>query len=370
MIKRVCGLFLFVSGFFVLPNFSYSSASSVHDLYWKLDSEFNFSQMEITWSVQYDSLLSFFENYCTSWSLEKAKKDLPALIRAWNMPIKRNKEEVLLRRFSLLKTLIEENRINDDKKFCNNEYLLYSLLNITKESYLWKNSTYTTQNTFIIWKYENSASSKNDIFNFHYDTSWLPLNVRNSFQRQTNTYLQNTIYDMFNRWILSSEDISVLNNKIKVSYLYGCEDTEWSFNAVKNLDTNEVMFSWINLIISYCSTNDTQERNKRHVVQILAHEIWHYIYYFKDKHPSLFSEICWNEWVLNCLPKDFVSSYALVSDVEDYAESFAYRYCWFVSDSSHWSAPLDNPISRRERYFRRLFEEIEEEDDDDNPEDE
>jgi hypothetical protein len=248
--------------------------------------------------------------------------------------------------------------------------LLYSLLNITKESYLWKNSTYTTQNTFIIWKYENSASSKNDIFNFHYDTSWLPLNVRNSFQRQTNTYLQNTIYDMLNRWILSSEDISVLNNKIKVSYLYGCEDTEWSFNAVKNLDTNEVMFSWINLIISYCSTNDTQERNKRHVVQILAHEIWHYIYYFKDKHPSSFSEICWNEWVLNCLPKDFVSSYALVSDVEDYAESFAYRYCWLVNDSSHWSAPLDNPISRRERYFRRLFEEIEEEDEDDDPEDE
>jgi hypothetical protein len=41
-----------------------------------------------------------------------------------------------MKRFSLLKILIEETRKEPVDKFCNNEYLLYSLLKATKESYL------------------------------------------------------------------------------------------------------------------------------------------------------------------------------------------------------------------------------------------
>jgi hypothetical protein len=125
------------------------------------------------------------------------------------------------------------------------------------------------------------------------------------------------------------------------------------------------------LIIAYCDRNNTPERQKRHVQQILAHELGHYIYFFKDKNPSNFSEICWDNGKMNCLPQDFVSNYATKSQEEDYAESFAYRYLYSTDDNSsddgHGSAP-DNPINRRARYFEDLFER--EEDDDDNDEDE
>jgi hypothetical protein len=98
----------------------------------------------------------------------------------------------------------------------------------------------------------------------------------------------------------------------------------------------------------------------------LSHELWHYIYFFKDKNPSSFSEICWNKWQINCLPSEFVSKYATKSVEEDYAESFAYWYLDASDDKEHGSAPLNEPMNRRERHFERLFEEKTEEDDDDN----
>ena len=125
------------------------------------------------------------------------------------------------------------------------------------------------------------------------------------------------------------------------------------------------------MIIAYCDKNNTPERQKRHVQQILAHELGHYIYFFKDENPSKFSEICWDNGKMNCLPQDFVSNYAKKSKEEDYAESFAYWYLYSAdgssSDDKHGSAP-DNPINRRARYFEDLFER--EEDDDDDDEDE
>jgi hypothetical protein len=165
---------------------------------------------------------------------------------------------------------------------------------------------------------------------------------------------------------LDKNDLKTLNNKIEVTYLQSCDITEWSFRVVRNKQTWEYSFKWIKLIIAYCEKNNTPERQKRHVQQILAHELWHYIYFFKDDNPSKFSEICWDNGKLNCLPQEFVSNYATKSHEEDYAESFAYWYLYNTdgSDGQHGAAP-DNPINRRARYFEELFEEEDDDDDDD-----
>jgi aconitase B len=78
---------------------------------------------------------------------------------------------------------------------------------------------------------------------------------------------------MLVRHILDDNDIKTLNNRINVSYVQSCEVTEGNFRAVKNLSTNKVTFKDITLIISYCSSNNTAQRNERHTRQILSHEL-------------------------------------------------------------------------------------------------
>lgn len=336
-----------------------------------------FDSITINSEVPYNLIQDAIEKYCPKDAVNDAKKSVNSFVNARSNINTSNKWQTLTDRFNLLKENIKNQNEKDEYKYCKQSYLAFSLLKVTQELYNGERAiketttpsitkTTTTESkttTNNSTQKHNSATSKLN-FHFNHNTSWLPSGIRNTFSADTEKYLQDTILDLFTKHILDYNDINTLNNKINVTYLQTCKTTEWDFRITKNSSTNKYTFKEINLIIAYCETNNTPQKHQRHVQQILAHELWHYIYFFKDKNPSAFSEICRNNGKTNCLTTEFVTNYARKSAEEDYAESFAYRYLYSKKWNNNKDIPNDNPINQRERHFERLFEEFEEDDDD------
>jgi len=346
-----------------------------------------FDDITIKSAVPYEAVQDAIQKYCPKSAVDQAKAEAIPLNEVWSDYLnKPNINKSLSDRFDMVKWLIAEQKQENTYKYCKDSYLLFSILKTTQDLYSWEkdskktstSKTTSTKTTQTATKTSNSetvtmhgVAYDRMYFTFVHDTAWLPKEARDSFYQSTDKYLHEIMYDLVNIGILDENDLKTMNYKIKVTYQQSCEITEWAFRVIRNKQTGKVTFKEIELIIAYCDKNNTPERQKRHVQQILAHELWHYIYFFKDKNPSNFSEICWDNGKMNCLPQDFVSNYATKSQEEDYAESFAYWYLYSTDDNSsdggHGSAP-DNPINRRARYFEDLFER--EEDDDDDDEDE
>ena len=362
----------------LLPLYTFSVSlnrvNNIFDAVEFIKQSVNFNEISIKSDIPYDLVQNAIKKYCPSSAVTQAEKELWPLKEAWTSYLNKpwiNKS--LSDRFDMVKWLIIEQKKDSSYKYCKDSYLLFSILKTTQELYTWekesKRSTETNKsdtNTSTSGNTShNSAANKNLGFTFIHDTAGLPNDAKKSFSESTENYLQEIMADLVDIHILDKNDLKILDNKIEVTYLQSCNVTEWSFRVVRNKQTWEYTFKWIKLISAYCDRNNTVARQKRHVQQILAHELGHYIYFFKDKNPSKFSEICWDNGKLNCLPEEFVSNYATKSQEEDYAESFAYWYLYNTenSDNQHGAAP-DNPINRRARYFEDLFEEEEDDDDD------
>ena len=347
----------------------------------------NFENITIKSTVPYTEIQNAIQKFCPKTAVEQAKKEIIPLKEVWSSYLNMSGiNQSLSDRFNLVKWLISEQKQNNEYKFCKDSYLFFSILKTTQDLYTWekdsKNSKIvvnqekitTTNNIQTSARQVKTGSSTNIhgvaqskiSFNFIHDISWLPNDAKNVFKETTERYLQEIIANLVDIRILDENDLKIMNNKIKVTYQQNCQITEWAFRVLRNKQTWNYTFKEIELVISYCDKNNTAERQKRHVQQILSHELWHYIYFFKDKNPSKFSEICWDNGKINCLPQEFVSNYAKKSQEEDYAESFAYWYLYNTDgtdwSNNHWAAP-DNPINKRARYFEDLFEKEENDDD-------
>ena len=375
---------LFAILFGIIPLYTFSvSVNDIHDIFDAVEfikESVKFDDITIKSNVPYDLVQNAIKKYCPQSAVNQAAKELEPLMEVWVAALnKPGFDKSLSDRFDMVKWLIVNQKKDSQYKYCKDSYLLFSILKTTQDLYSGEKvsnkssiKTNTTQNKTQTTKTNseshNSSSTKKLDFTFIHNTSWLPSNAKKSFSESTENYLQEIMADLVNINILDKNDLKTLNNKIEVTYLQSCDITEWSFRVVRNKQTWLYTFKEIKLIIAYCNKNNTPERQKRHVQQILAHELGHYIYFFKDKNPSKFSEICWDNGKINCLPEEFVSNYAKKSKEEDYAESFAYWYLYHTwnwsSDNQHGSAP-DNPINRRSRYFEELFDDEEEDDDDD-----
>lgn len=375
-------LWLFTALFGLIPIYVFSvNISDIHNIFDAVEfikESIRFNDITIKSDVPYDLVQKAIKKYCPQSAVDQAAKELEPLREVWVAALnKPGINKSLSDRFDMVKWLIVNQKKDNQYRYCKDSYLLFSILKTTQDLYTWEkdqkrtnSKTGTTQskteNTETNSESHNSATTKNLDFTFIHDTSGLPNNVKKSFSETTEKYLQEIMADLVDINILDKNDLKILNNKIEVTYLQSCNVTEGTFRVTKNKQTGAYTFKEIKLIIAYCEKNNTSERQKRHVQQILAHELWHYIYFFKDENPSKFSEICWDNGKMNCLPEEFVSNYAKKSQEEDYAESFAYWYLYntdWGSGDDHWAAP-DNPINRRARYFEELFEDEEDDDDD------
>lgn len=351
-----------------------ASISEIKNIFQAVDfikTSIKFDTITIKSDVPYSLVQDAIKKYCPKSAVNQASKELEPLqevrISYLNKP---NINQSLSDRFDMVKWLISEQKQDNVYKYCKDSYLLFSILKTTQDLYTWeketkqKNTQKETNTETKTSTTSHNSATKNLNFTFIHNTDGLPNNAKITFSESSEKYLQDIMADLVGIGILDQNDLNTLNNKIEVNYLQSCNVTEWAFRVVRNKKTWKYTFKNISLIIAYCEKNNTPERQKRHVQQILAHELWHYIYFFKDKNPSKFSEICWDNGKINCLPEEFVSNYAKKSEEEDYAESFAYWYLYNTdwSDGQHGAAP-DNPINRRSRYFENLFEEDDDDDD-------
>ncbi len=349
---------------------SLNNVNNIFDAVEFIKKSIKFDTITIKSDVPYDLVQEAIQKYCPKTAITEAEKELQPLKEARTSYLNNpwiNKS--LSDRFDMVKWLIIDQKKDKQYKYCKDSYLLFSILKTTQDLYTWEKESRVKNKKVNETKEEthSSAPVKKLDFNFIHNTDWLPNDAKKSFSESTDNYLHEIMADLVNINILDKDDLKTLNNKIEVTYQQSCDITEWTFRVVRNKQTWAYTFKEIKLIIAYCDKNNTPERQKRHVQQILAHELGHYIYFFKDKNPSKFSEICWDNGKMNCLPEEFVSNYAKKSKEEDYAESFAYWYLYnanWNTDNEHWAAP-DNPINRRARYFEELFEEEDDDEDDD-----
>ncbi len=349
---------------------SVNNVNNIFDAVEFIKKSIKFDTISIKSDVPYDLVQEAIQKHCPKTAITEAEEELQPLEQARTSYLNNpwiNKS--LSDRFDMVKWLIINQNKDKQYKYCKDSYLLFSILKTTQDLYTWEKESKVKNKKVNKTKEQiyNSDSIKKLGVKFIQNTSWLPNDAKKSFSETTENYLLEIIADLININILDKDDLKILDNKIEVTYQQSCDITEWTFRVVRNKQTWAYTFKEIKLIIAYCDKNNTPERQKRHVQQILAHELGHYIYFFKDKNPSKFSEICWDNGKMNCLPEDFVSNYAKKSKEEDYAESFAYWYLYNTdgSDGIHWAAP-DNPINRRARYFEELFKKKE----DDEKEDE
>lgn len=136
--------------------------------------------------------------------------------------------------------------------------------------------------------------------------------------------------------ILTTEDLANLHNKIDIRYLLGCDKTKWSYTIQQSTDeinhiTNNTLEN-ITLNVNVCFNLAYIQNLPTYIKQISAHELGHYIYYFKDKAPQIFEKICRRDNKTICSNNKFMSNYAKSWPEEDYAESFAH---WYLNDLSN-----------------------------------
>lgn len=145
-----------------------------------------------------------------------------------------------------------------------------------------------------------------------------------------------TIKNLIEKNVLTVQDLANLNNNISIKYLLGCDKTRGSYTIQQSEniigDIRDTTLENITLNVNICFDYSYIQDLPKYVQQITAHELGHYVYYFKDTNPQSFEQKCRNGKKTICPKKDFISKYAQTWPEEDYAESFAYRYLWDTSN--------------------------------------
>lgn len=354
----------------ILPLSTFSlNISDVNNVFTSIEfvkESINFENITINSKVPYNLVQWAIQKYCPSSAIDQATIELEQFKNIWISNIS-DPNKYLSDRFDTIKWLIANHEKDNEYKYCKDMYLLFSTLEITQNLYTWNidsktKKTERTEDSDIKKSSENSDQQSEDSqekinFTFTHNTNWLPTNAKQSYLKSTELYLQEILANLVNSNILDENDLKIMNNKIEVTYTQSCDFTEWTFRALKNQDTGEYTFKDINLIIAYCNKDSSPERQRKHVQQILAHELWHYIYFFKDKNPSNFSKICRNNEMKACNYEDFVSDYSQESPEEDYAESFAYRYLYNRNRSVdvQYRDFQYIPLLEKFKYFKKIF---------------
>lgn len=184
-------------------------------------------------------------------------------------------------------------------------------------------------------------------------------------------YIKDRLYKLIEDKIFDKYDLQAIDdNKIVIEYVNKCGTMHGSYKM-------SISKSWIKTIksisikINICNKDNYISNFKNYVSQLLVHELWHYVYYFKDANNTVFDNICRQDKKNICSTKnDFVSDYATSNKEEDYAETFAYRYLVDGSTKStrriispnnvssstkiHWSATIENKQKKIE-HFKKLF---------------
>lgn len=178
--------------------------------------------------------------------------------------------------------------------------------------------------------------------------------------RQAETAVLREIKKLVRAGYLNEQDLEQLNHRIEIHYVRSCGKTKGSYHMLES-HHHDRLFKNIVLHINLCNLPKYRNRLDQFVQQILIHEMAHYLYFFKDNQIKTFEQICRSSDQNRCQFHDFVSSYAMQSKEEDYAESFANWYLTrehrsrMIVDPEHHASPNTPTRLAKMQYFDTVY---------------
>lgn len=346
-----------------------SLPTSILELQPLLETHSKLQTSNISSQIPFGFLKKTLEHYCPSYAIKTAEQNLKKLLpERESTTLTRRSSSQLERDFLELKNLYLKIKPTEEALFCEQKYLSLSILESTK-NYFEKVKAQTPapeEQTLAEEKKEKKltptehsspepghhAAPARKIQLIHHtgqlSTSQLKI------KPQAEELIQSILQDMQSKNILLAKDMKNLDGKIEIHYLQACKASKGSFHLLTDPQRRNHIFKAIKLQLHLCNKLPSTQQLWKHIQHLLAHELGHYISFFREKDASNFWKICRKGKANICNYKDFNSQYAQTNVDEDYAESFAYRYRYNQDRKSHPAAGSEK-LQQKEEYFDKLF---------------
>lgn len=214
-----------------------------------------------------------------------------------------------------------------------------------------------SQNTPIINTVKGNFTSAADYFT-GYDTTLLAGLTQDqltmTLQRisKAKEVYAEIVEKLIGQWFLTAADRDEMVGKVAFTFSNNCNQLDgkilvryWSDSNDKFVES-ELIEMLIN--INLCFTGNYQANFETFLDKIIYHELGHYFDYFHDMDTDgAFRNICWSGKQNICSTNDFVSTYALTSADEDYAETFSY-----FEQMSNSPPPTSTKLQQKLDYFK------------------
>lgn len=342
---------LFIPLFMLIFSFGVSEA---FDPQWKNSFELQdfaeqtlqLEKLELQERNPFPTLKVFLAQHCDDKALEEGEKLAKTLETPWTESLKTLNTQVQWEKlFSDTKQITLQLKKEKEKPFCSQKYLLYSLLD-------------QTQNAFLDFQKKEKADSEEHAAAKEKEISpkkAQKADFSKNFKELTQKNLKAELKNLVQLKILSLKESKLIEEKTEISYYPGCEKAKGSFHLLQHQQSKDKQFKALKLSIGICQETNYLAKYRAYFKQIFAHELGHYLYFFKDRNPDAFNNICRKQRKKSCKYEEFVSSYAQQNQEEDYAESFAYWYKDKGKEKEFWSAPANETLWKKEKHFEEIF---------------
>ena len=252
-----------------------------------------------------------------------------------------------------------QNNTSDDKSYCNGEYLIYDMLDLSQKWFLkelnkqqllsptpivaGQKLSKTADKLVLAGFAQRKTASSTEIHSTIGDLGTPNANAMASIIRNISlSAVDNAINSLHTIGALTDDEKSLIKNKMELNFTPSCGKNQWYHKINQYYDNNDVLqkttLEEIKLDIPLCDSYQYIEPLSTQVQNLAIHEIGHYIYYFKDSSPSSFESLCRNSRGKTCDASEFVSNYAQTNAQEDYAETFSRRWITKINKDKKYLA--------------------------------
>lgn len=305
-----------------------------------VEKKMNMADTTIYDNIEYHILQDILNNYCPSKDIKIAETKIKETIKkiTASSPTKEYEKLTTINNlFDRYKANTLQYGFSGNYTICTQKYIDYTILNKLKSDFinildkkhllddipktifdLQENKDDeillpTIQHTLANITWEKQITISNNYPS--YKTNDYSNKLIKKITELTEILVNKTIETLIEKWKLTKSDLDNLDKKISIKYILGCGKIRWNYTIQQIInDKNETIkniFQNITINANICFNYQYIQNLEKYIQQITAHELGHYIYYFKDANAN-----------------KFIGNYVELWPEEDYAESFAHQYLW------------------------------------------
>ncbi len=265
---------------------------------------------------------------------------------------------------------ISKTEFSWEVEFCQQQYLAYDMLDLSQKLFLKQlkrsslmspNAILSGQNlnkkadrlllaNFSQWKkLDNKIKIKSTLWDLQSTNANTMANIIKNIGLVASDEAINALDDM---GIFTDDENKEIKDKLELRFVSSCSKNQWYHRIKQYYDDKDVLqnttLEEIKIDIGLCNSYQYIDQLDQQVKKLLIHEIWHYMYYFKDKSSDKFETICRNKrWSVvknKCGRNEFVSNYSQTNAEEDYAETFSRRAMTQINQDKKYLSYYRNDI--------------------------